>query len=292
MVSIPSRVRALATIDSYPLDLSLDALADYPAMKLGVRGAVDNYAKALLPMAREAVLAHSEITRWVLTAPLFIRAPAGANLMCWALYPALAAQMPTGCSLTMVDLHVAENRIRIDSAEDFRTCFDYSSNSAAKRAENRHLIHHGEDDILAKAEVFRGRGVLIVNDIRVTGTQQDYMQASFRQVVPAALEWLYLVEVNRTVGMQFPHVEAEINGSKINTFETFAAVINAEGIQHTARCISRLFRHDLQEFKALIRRLSVDKRKSILAVAASEGYYEGEYFKDKYAALKQLANRA
>ncbi len=286
--TVPSYLRCLRTIDSLPLDLSEALFVHYPSMKLGVSSAVDFYIDKLVGLALQSMQETPECLDWVITAPLFNTAPAAANLLCWKMYKKLSVSLPKGRELSLVDLHLSPQRMTINSKKDFKTYYEYSSNSVEQRVKERSQLHKGSDDIIDQGDAFTGKGVLIVNDIKVTGTQQMFMSQSFEQVNPNSLHWIYIFEVDKSLGIKHPQVEAQINNSSVQSLDEFSDVICSIETHQTARCVTRLFTYDMDDFKTLIKRLPTQKRQIFFHYATEEGRFEGDYFIEKYRVLRGL----
>ena len=288
----PSTLLSLRQLEQVPADLDSPIFANYPAMKLGVPSAVDFYAARLTNLARELMHEHLEMQNWVLTAPPFNTVPAAANLLTWRMHKALRASSPDGVKLDLVDLHLEPQRMQINSDEDFKTYYQYSSNSVEQRIKERARLHQGDDDIVRNGDRFAGKNVLIVNDIKVTGTQQAFMQQSFDRVFPSRLYWLYIFEVDPQLGADQPEIEHSINSSRINSLHEFSEVLNAEDTRHTARCVSRLFSNAEDDFVNLVTQMSPATRQQILHYAQAEGRFEGDFFINKFRILKSYATQS
>ena len=286
--TVSNHLQCLQTIDSLPLDLSRPLFFHYPTMKLGVSSAVDFYIDKLVDLALQSMLKAPECLDWVITAPLFNTAPAAANLLCWKMYKSLLKVLPKERHLSLVDLHLSPQRMKINSKKDFQTYYEYSSNSLEQRVKERSQLHQGSDDIVVKGDDFVGKGVLIINDIKVTGTQQMFMTRSFEKVKPASLHWIYIFEVDKALGVKHPQVESQINNSRVQSLEEFSDVICSDDTHQTARCVTRLFTYEMNDFEVLIKQLSARKRQTFFHYATEEGRFKGDYFIDKYTVLKKL----
>ncbi len=281
--------QCLKRIDSLPVDFDQALFAHYPAMKMGVNSAVDTYIDPLADRVKKAMSAHPKCKDWVITAPPYLALPAAANLLCWKLAEVLKANLPDGNSLVMRDLHYASVESGVSDERDFKLRYEYSNNTVEERVKERSRL---KDDIHQHSEDFAGKGVLVINDIKVTGTQQQHMTQSFERVQPAHIEWLYIFEVDIELGIQHPEVEHQINSSRLQAMHEYQQLICADDTQHTARCISRLYSHALNDFKILVDALGVEKRTYLLALIKAERRFDGDYFAEKTAYLEQTAKAA
>ena len=257
-----------------------------PAMKMGVSGAVDAYIDLLAERIIKTMSAHAYCKDWVITAPPYLALPAAANLLCWKLVDALKASLSDGCSLVLLDLHYSSVEYGVSDERDFKLRYEYSNNTVEERIKERSRL---KDDIHLHREVLAGKGVLVINDIKVTGTQQQHMTQSFEQVQPVHIEWLYIFEVDAALGIKHPEIEHQINSSRLQAMHEYQQLICADDTRHTARCVSRLYSHALNDFKTLIDVLGPDKRAQLLALIKAERRFDGEYFAEKTAYLEQYA---
>ena len=277
-------VLCLKQLGQLPVDFTDPLLIQYPAMKLGVLPAVDFYLDALAERVGEIINASPSINKWVLTGPPLIKAPAAANLLCWRLYRHLQLRLSGRVILSMVDLHFLGTSEQIMDQQDFKLRYEYSNNSLEQRIKERSRLR---DDIHLHEQDFSGNGVIVINDIRVTGTQQEHMNTSFGRVKPALIKWLYILEVENQLGINHPQIEHQINSSRFDTFDDFVELLTSADHRFTARCISRIFNYDTNDFFSLLSALSDQKRQSLYELAIGEGRFEGEFFADKFKLLKQ-----
>ena len=281
-------VSCLQKIDQLPIDLEHNLFAHYPTMKLGIDEDVAFYASELAKVAKDLVKETEDCYDWVVTAPPYNVIPAAANLISWKVYDLLKQSLSSHYQLSVINLRFPKKSLAINNAQEFKTYFEYSNNGIQERIKERAKIHQDSDDIVNHKEDFGGCGVIVINDIKVTGTQQQFMQNSFAKVDPAYLHWLYVFEVDEDLGKSDPQIEHRINHSKLQTLDEFSELICTDAIAYTARCFSRLFSHELDEFEFLVQQLSVDKQDHILELASREGRFEGEFFADKMGLLQAL----
>ena len=128
-----------------------------------------------------------------------------------------------------------------------------------------------------------------MNDIKVTGTHQRYMQQAFAKVDPPQICWLYILAIDREIAEAEPEVEYAINHSRIASFEEFADLIATHNLEYTSRCITRLLCYELSKLAKLFQMLDVGRKKAILELATAEGRFSGDYFKEKIDLLKRCA---
>ncbi len=287
----PTVLTCLKTIEraSMAETLKQPLAKHYPLMKLGSKTDIAFFADQLAPLAIAHIEANPQIKQWIITAPPHNVIPAAANYICWKIFEQLKQQPALADKLKQIDLKVPKQRMAIKDANDFKTFYEYSNNSIEQRIKERTRLHHGDDDIVIRGDEFKDCGIIVVNDIRVTGTQQEFMQQSFDRVGVADLQWLYIFEVEKQLGLDDPQVEHRINTAKVQTLEEYQAVFTSNDVNYTARCISRLFTHETDQFEHLLRQIDKPRQQQVLDFATREGRYEGEFFAEKFNLLKQIA---
>jgi hypothetical protein len=139
--------------------------------------------------------------------------------------------------------------------------------------------------LLYDTPAFRGRGVVFVNDINVTGTQLQTVETAMAAARPAALHTLLILNVAREIGCRFPHLESEINNSKFRTREAFVDFLRHADLQPTGKLVARLLSYDLDDLRAVFTPLSAAKRELLRHAVAEEGIYGGTFFREKLAVL-------
>ena len=279
MVNSLTTVSSLHRITKLPIDLNNPFYTHYPSLKLGVDESVVHYGKLLAPVAKQLILANLDYTDWVLTAPAYNALPAAANLLCWCVYDLLKDQLPPSITLSVLDIHESN---RFLEPESQKKADDYSKLSQEERIKSRER----SNQFIIPEPAFCDRAVIFVNDINVTGTQQKFMQRYFESVQAAIVQWLYVIDVEKSIGESEPQLEYSINYSKIASFEEFAQIIAHANIQYTAKCVWRLLAYSVPELDQLFRTLDDNRKSRILQLALEEGLSKKEIFQKKIALLK------
>jgi hypothetical protein len=257
-------LRALHTIDRYPLDLRHPVFAHYPAMKFGERGAVEHFARLLEPVARA-------LGGDILTAPPVLRLPSGANLICEALARHLGMEMEV--------LRQTEEPSAFESEAEFAQFGDYARlDYATRQAE-------ADEDAAFDAERFRGKEVVFVNDINVTGSQQERMTRLLALAQPRAVHWLLIVDVVPEVGRRYPHLESEINHSRLADQDELIAFLRAAELTYTGKFVARLLSYGVESWARICGSLDRATRRAIREAILAEGAYPDIVFGVKLALL-------
>jgi phosphoribosyl transferase-like protein len=277
-------LRSLRTIEELPIDYGNDFFGHYPRLKLGVTDSV-YYFGAQLSRLAEDVITQSlpEHTDWVITGPGYNVLPGGPNLLCSYLYEDLKNKLPDSITLSLVRLREETNNLEIKDSASLNKYHNYSTFTQQERSQ---FYEHAPGPLFEPRD-FRGRSILFVNDIKVTGAHQGYMQQAFLKVDPPQICWLYILEIDREIAEAQPEVEYAINHSCIASFEEFAELLATQHLEYTSRCITRLLSYELSRLKKLFQMLDMDRKKAILELATAEGRFSGDYFKEKMDLLKR-----
>jgi PRTase ComF-like len=244
-----SETTSLYHITQLPLDADAEIFRRYAAFKLGVTAAVRHYAQLLLPLAKHLILSDSKHADWILTAPPIVaHTPAGANLLSWELFNLYTRDSK---QLSLIDMHY--DNAATASADYAR--MDFADRVKEREQLSRRLIHNAD---------FHGRPILFVNDISVTGAQQQAMQEYFELAGAACVKWLYLIVVDPEIGRMKPDLEWQINFAP---FEDLLRMVSAEEIQFTGKCVQRLMHLSVPELKQILRALDTERRRRLLELA-------------------------
>lgn len=249
-----SETTSLYRISRLPLDADAEIFRQYPAFKLGVTDSVRYYARLLLPLVKNIIASDSRHTGWILTGPaLAAGTPAAANLLCGEL----------------LDLYRRERDVR-DSKElslmdiqydnEPTASIDYANLDLADRLAERERL----STRLVRNADFRGRPILFVNDICVTGAQQHAMQQYFDRDEAACVRWLYLMVVDPEIGRAKPRIEWEINFAP---FDELLRMVSREQVQFTGKCVLRLMQLSIAELDQILRALDEERRARLLELA-------------------------
>jgi hypothetical protein len=274
-------VTALHRLTRLPLDDRAELFARYPSLKLGVRESTVHYAKRLMPLAAALILSDPRPAHWVLTAPPYHAIPAAANLLCLEIFDLLQAGLPTALELSLIEIAERPHGCHGDQAPA-----DYSRLNFRQRSESRQRTASA---LLDHPALF-GRSVIFVNDINVTGAQQRVMRRYFERCGVRAVHWLYIIDVEESLGRRMPQIEYAINSSKLATFEEFVHVLAAEDLIFTSKCIARMFSYDDAQLTELLNALPARRRSMILELAVRDARYRGDHFKNKIDLLSALCS--
>lgn len=274
-------IYALEEIHSLPLPLDQPLYFHYPAMKLGKLQSLDFYSHLLSNMAIHILnnnfQEHGRNSNWVLTAPAYFHLPAAANLLARKVHSLLQLQ---GFDIELVEPRLNQQQIEIRTQDELNNYYNYSKNNLQQRIHERKRVQQSTDtDSLT--HIFKNKSVIIINDINVTGTQQHFMRKRFDQLQVSACHWLYIFNIASFLAEQHPEIEFEINNSQIQDPDTFSTLLGDSQVQHTARCIGRLFNESLDNFHHIVSKLDSKLCSKLYQLAVLEGRYSGAFFDNK-----------
>jgi hypothetical protein len=249
-----SETTSLYRISQLPLDADAEIFRQYPAFKLGVTDSVRYYARLLLPLVKNLIASDSQHADWILTGPaIAAQTPAAANLLCRELLDLYRRERDVRDSreLSLIDIQYDnEPTASIDYAN-----LDFADRLAERERLSPRLVRNAN---------FRGRPILFVNDICVTGAQQHAMQQYFDREEAACVRWLYLMIVDPEIGRAKPKIEWEINSAP---FEELLQMVSREQIQFTGKCVLRLMQLSITELDQVLRALDEERRTRLLELA-------------------------
>jgi hypothetical protein len=277
-----SETVSLHRITELPFDPGAEIFRQYPGFKLGVTDSVRHYAQLMLPLVKSLIASDSEHTGWILTAPaITAQTPAAANLLCWELFDLYTRErdMPASHELSLIDIQHDHNSMASIDWKDPGKSQDYAKLDFADRVtererSSRRLVHNPE---------FHGRPILFVNDMCVTGAQQQSMQSYFESAGTACVRWLYVIVVDPEIGRTNPTIEWQIN---FVPFEELLRMVTREQIQFTGKCVQRLMSLSVAELDQIMRSLDRERRSRLLELAVRNGFESLSGFEEQMELIK------
>jgi hypothetical protein len=280
-IDIPSTISALKHLVQAPDIYDGEIFQRYPGMKLGYETDVDFFAGKLCELAMRVVASDAGADAWMLTAPAYHHLPSAANLLAERLHAMLRHR---GVVWPLVELRLLPEQVAIHSLEEFRRSYEYSRSPVTQRIAERKRLHDATR-LDSDWQRFAGRRVMVVNDIHVTGTQQRFMHSSLAAAGATACLWLYIFHVDGELARTYPEVEHRINNCNLADLDSYASVLASTSTRHTARCLSRLFNEDLDNFRYLVFAIPPQSRERIYHAAMCEGRYDIPLFAEKMRLL-------
>lgn len=262
-----SHTTSLHRITKPPIDKDAEIFRHYPAFKLGVTDSVRYYARLLLPLVKNLIASDSEHTDWILTGPaIAAQTPAAANLLCRELFDLYLREGDTSNSeLSLMD-------IQYDN--EATASIDYAKLDFADRLTERERL----SGRLVRNTNFHGRPILFVNDICVTGAQQQALQQYFDRDEAACVRWLYLIVVDPKIGKANPGMEWQINFA---TFEDLLRLVSREQIQFTGKCVLKLMQLSIAELDQVLRALNQERRGRLVELAILNRFQDLDGFQEQ-----------
>jgi hypothetical protein len=267
---------SLHRISTLPFDRGAEIFRRYPALKLGVTDSVRYYARLLLPLVKNLIASDAENNGWIFTGPaIAAQTPAAANLLCRELFD-LCRRERDECDYRELSL------IEIRYDNESTASIDYAKLDFADRVTERERLSQR----LVRNADFQGRPVLFVNDICVTGAQQQAMQQYFERDGAASVKWLYLIVVDPEIGKAEPKIEWEINFAP---FEDLLRMVSSEEIQFTGKCVLKLMHLGLAELDQALRALNEERRARLLELAVLNGFQNLDGFQEQMELLRSYS---
>lgn len=266
----------LHRIDELPFDEQAEIFRHYPGFKLGVVDNVRYYARLLLPLVRELIANDSQHNGWVLTGPAIAgQTMAAANLLCRELFDLYLRERDTRNykELSLIDIQYGNGGT---------ASIDYANMDFAERLTLRERLSLG----LVRNAEFRGRPILFVNDVCVTGAQQQAMQEYFERDGAACVRWLYLIVIDPEIGRANPKIESQINFAP---FEDLLRMVSREQIEFTGKCMTRLMHLSVAELDQVLRALDVERRARLLELATLNGFQNLDGFEEQMKLVRSCA---
>jgi hypothetical protein len=281
---VNSEITSLHRITQLPFDANTEIfLRQYRAFKLGVSPAVRHYAELLLPVVKTIIANDSKHTGWIFNAPPIVaHTPAAANLLCRELFDLYMRDPETrnAKEVSHIDFHYDNSIVWTDPPK----WKDYAKLDFADRVAERERLNQQ----LGRNTNFQGRSILFINDICVTGAQQQAMQLYFERVEAACVKWLYLLVVDPEIGRKQPDIEWKIN---FIPFDNLLRMVSSEEIQFTGKCVQRLMGLGIAEFEQVLRALHPERRAQLLEFALLNGCHKQDDFQQQMELLRLFSHR-
>ena len=273
-----SETTSLHRISELPLDLEAEILRQYPAFKIGVTNTVRYYAQLLLPLVKGVIASEPEYNGWILTGPAIAsETPAAANLLCRELFDLYtrAREANNSKEISLIDIHYDN---------EATASIDYAKLDLADRLTLRERL----SERLVRNAGFQGRPILFINDVCVTGAQQDAMQQYFERDGAACVKWLYLIVIDPEIGKLNPRIEWEINFAP---FEDLLRMVSREQIQFTGKCLTKLMNLSIAELEQVLRALNAERRSRLLNLVELNGFQNLDEFREQVALVRSYATQ-
>jgi hypothetical protein len=266
----------LHRIGELPFDAQSEIFRHYPGFKLGVVDSVRFYARSLLPLVRELIANDSDHFDWIMTGPAIAsQTLAAANLLSRELSDLYLQERVTrnDKELSLVDIQYDNEKT---------ASIDYANLDLADRLKLRERLSQR----LVRNVDFRDRSILFINDVCVTGSQQDAMQQYFESVGAAKVRWLYIFVIDPEIGRANPKIEWQMNFAP---FEDLLRMVSREQIQFTGKCVLKLMHLSIAELDQVLRALDVERRTRLLELATLNGFQNLDGFEEQMNLVRSYA---
>ena len=222
----------------------------YSLFKLGCASSVDYYARRLLRTLTQGLCAWSETT-WVITGPAITAVPAAANLLAWRI-ERLSKSEGSRPILTI-------RNIRKMPEADWLSKTHYAQlNHAARRKWQQH-----SRTLWRAHEWFNGANIILVNDVYVTGAQEEELRECFARAGVARVHWLYIAEFDVIGATRASTLETGINDFRVPSVNEFVNFLSNGSFTPTTKLVWRLFALGVDDFKRAIESLEPRQKTQI-----------------------------
>ena len=142
-------------------------------------------------------------------------------------------------------------------------------------------------------ESVAGKHVVVVDDVRITGSHERSVERLMDTVGPASTTFLYLVDLDRDQASADPAFEDRLNHALVRDLPSYAALVDSEPCTLNARSVkSALDPRNGSDLAAFVRSRSRAWVEHLVACAAADGYdLMGTYGPSYRQALAHLARR-
>jgi hypothetical protein len=120
-----------------------------------------------------------------------------------------------------------------------------------------------------------GASVLVVNDVYVTGAQQDAMARYLNELGVRRVAWLYLFRI-RAAGDRAASLEARLNAVGVENLEAFLALVAEPELTPTTRFVWRLLELESRSFELAARTLPAQRARQIARQFESGTLVDGD----------------
>jgi PRTase ComF-like len=245
-------------------------LEHYSRFKLGFLESIDIYARALAPVLQKRVERDTDDTRWLVTGPPRMAVPAAANI--------LAERVVR--QLTPHDRILLHELRKTSDVDRFPTDHYGGMDVEARRSA---LLRSSERWRLD--ERFSGAAVLVINDVCVTGAQEQMLRHFFIDLGARRVHWQYVFEVEALARHRASHIETALNESTISSADDFVRAAHGAELRITSKLLWRLFSWDDERFGQALVALGATRRREILDLLRKEGLANNSIEQSKLAML-------
>ena len=135
-----------------------------------------------------------------------------------------------------------------------------------------------------------GRHVVVVDDVRVSGMHELVLAELLQREGPAAIHFVYLVEVHHALGASEPTIEQELNNAAVGSLEALRTLLLSEPTLLNARVVKRilLWPRSPQQLDALLGELPDSLLSRLYKAALADGYHRMPPFQGAFVRLEAL----
>jgi hypothetical protein len=275
---------SLYEVSTIPASVSGTPFENYGRFKVGCEDAIDHYADRLLHPVQRVIEANESVRTWLLTAPPIAVLPAAANLLCVSVLRKLLSRMP--------EFDLTVRWLRKAPLRDLFMSDHYGNRDLVGR--HRYLTQTSSGWI-PDAQL-RNASIIFINDVHVTGAQEERLRRYFMGCDVGFVHWQYLFVVNATNLQSAPPVEKRLNRIGLATESDFISLIDHPAITITSKFLWRLFSLSEVGFRQAVSRMPLARCTCVVQLLNDEAVpFEGtlrrkfEILKDKISMRTDVA---
>lgn len=260
----------IITADGEPFDTSA-----YSRFKYGHTEQADRYGESLAKL----LLEHPISGLYVNSAPLVVTASAYKRLATAAQLVANSVAKRLGWAHFMV--HAGRiHRARLTEG-------DYGTMAHEER--QYWMANNG---LSVDTELFAGRHVVVVDDVRITGSHEESIWQLFADMPIESLTNLYVVTLDPKLAKRDPKIEDRMNHAEIRTLRDLYGLIWSGSYCPTARTVKFVLSQPADTLKIFLREIDGGDLRAIHMGLIDDGYDKMDtYSVGSRLVLKEVARR-
>lgn len=126
------------------------------------------------------------------------------------------------------------------------------------------------------AREIAGKTVMLVDDTRITGSNESDFKKCFVQAGVGKAVLCYVATVDPELLARRPKIEHEVNHATVKNLEDLAEIVREPSFHVNARICRFILEHSAEEVEAFIRNISLDSGRILLNALISDGYHNND----------------
>lgn len=134
----------------------------------------------------------------------------------------------------------------------------------------------------ATSEQITGRDVIIIDDIRITGSHEHALACQLGKVGVRRALFGYVAVMDQATAMGNPELENQINSSKIKHVGDILPFIESDDFRLNARTCKFILGSNFEDLDTFFSEMPLRSARSILGAMIADGYHKNEKFADAF----------